>query len=170
MILRAIIVLTMPSNLFVLATLLGGAAQHDSRLYLHRDEAEVMAWLEVNTQPTDIVLASPATSLFIPAWAGNRVLYGHPFETIEAREKKALVEEFFREGLGGQAGREIVRLYRPDYLFYGPRERELGELGDHETLAIMYQNESVTIMDFLDSPFTAEQNQGKNHSGSGGNE
>jgi len=169
-ILGALIVLTMPSNLFVLMASMAGAAQQDSRLYLYRDEAEAMAWLQENTQPADTVLASPTTSLFIPAWAGNRVLYGHPFETIKAKEKKALVEAFFREGIGGQAEREIARLYRPAYLFYGPRERELGELNNHEILTIMYQNESVTIMDLLVSPFTAEQNQDNSHSGSGGDE
>jgi hypothetical protein len=167
----ALITLTMISNLLVLAASMAGAAQHDPRLYLYQDEAKAMTWLEENTQPTDIVLASPATSLFIPAWAGNRVLYGHPFETIKAEEKKALVEEFFREGIGGRAGREIARLYRPDYVFYGPRERELGELvSERGILTIMYQNESVTIMDLLASPLTAEQNQDNSHSGSGGDE
>lgn len=144
----ALIILTMPSNLFVLVASMTGAAQQDPRLYLYRDEAEAMTWLRENTQPTDIVLASPATSLFIPAWTGNRVLYGHPFETIKAKEKKAFVEAFFREGIGGQVGREIARLYRPAYLFYGPRERELGGLmSDQGTWTIVYQNDSVTITD-----------------------
>lgn len=146
LILGAIFALTVPSNLVVVVTLMAGAAHHDSRLYLYRDEVEAMTWLRENTQPSDIVLASPEMGLFIPAWAGNRVLYGHPFETIQAKEKKALVEAFFREGIGGQAGHKIARLYRPAYLFYGPRERELGELG-HEMLPVVYQNRSVTIMD-----------------------
>jgi hypothetical protein len=165
LILGTIIVLTVPSNLLVMVTLMTGAAQRDSHLYLYRDEAEAMAWLEENTQSTDIVLASPEMGLFIPAWAGNRVLYGHPFETIKAKEKKALVEAFFREGIGGQAEREIARLYRPAYLFYGPRERELGGLvSDHGMLTIVYQSESVTIMDFLALLFTVEQNRDNSYS------
>jgi hypothetical protein len=154
MILGALIVLIMPSNLFVLMASMAGAAQQDPRLYLYQDEMEAMAWLEENTQPTDIVLASPEMGLFIPAWAGNRVLYGHPFETIKAEEKKALVEEFFREGIGSRAGREIVWLYHPVYVFYGPRERELGEpTSEYGTLTIVYQNESVTIMDLAKNGF-----------------
>jgi hypothetical protein len=160
-VLGALIVLTLPSNLFVLLASMAGAAQHDSRLYLYKDEAEAMNWLEENTQPTDLILASPEVGLFIPAWAGNRVLYGHPFETIQAEEKKKLVEAFFREGIGGQAEREINRFYRPAYLFYGPREREMGKL-EHEMPTIVYQNESVTIMDFPASPYNSR-------SGSGGN-
>jgi hypothetical protein len=144
----------MPSNLFVLMASMAGAAQQDPRLYLYQDEMEAMTWLEENTQPTDIVLASPEMGLFIPAWAGNRVLYGQPFETIKAKEKKALVEEFFREGIGSRAGREIARLYRPTYVFYGPRERELGEpTSEYGTLTIIYQNESVTIMDLAKNRF-----------------
>jgi hypothetical protein len=145
-ILGAIIVLTMPSNLFVLMVSMGGAAQHDPRLYLYRDEVEAMTWLQENTQPTDIVLASPTTSLFIPAWTGNRVLYGHPFETIEAKKKRALVETFYQTQKES-VRRGVIEDYHITYVFWGPRERDLGggQLGAVSLLSEAYTNPSVTI-------------------------
>jgi hypothetical protein len=153
LILGAIIVLTMPSNLFVLMASMAGAAQQDSRLYLYRDEAEAMTWLEENTQPADIVLASPATSLFIPAWAGNRVLYGHPFETIEAEEKKALVETFYQAQTAESVRRGIIEGHHITYVFYGPRERALSgdQLETDPPLSETYANPGVMIYQFNSS-------------------
>jgi uncharacterized membrane protein len=72
-----------------------------------------------------VVLASPGTSLFIPAWAGNRVIYGHPFETIDAERKRELAEIFFEEETSNGVREEIIRLHRVAYVFYGPSEKEL---------------------------------------------
>ncbi len=120
-----LIVLTIPTNISVLFISLSGAAKNAPLLYLHKDEMEAMAWLLENTQPTDVVLASPGTSLFIPAWAGNRVIYGHPFETIDAERKRELAEIFFEEETSNGVREEIIRLHRVAYVFYGPREKEL---------------------------------------------
>jgi asparagine N-glycosylation enzyme membrane subunit Stt3 len=147
LILGAFIVLTMPSNLFVLMASMAGAAQQDSRLYLYRDEAEAMTWLQENTQPTDIVLASPEMGLFIPAWAGNRVLYGHPFETIEAEKKRALAEMFYQAQTKESIRREIIEGHHITHVFYGSRERALsgGQLETVLMLSEAYTNPGVTI-------------------------
>jgi hypothetical protein len=146
-ILGTLIVLTMLSNLFVLMASMAGAAQQDPRLYLYRDEAEAMTWLEENTQPTDIVLASPEMGLFIPAWAGNRVLYGHPFETIEAKKKRAWAETFYRAQTGEPVRQGIIEDHHITYVFYGPRERVLsgGQLEIAPLFSEAYTNPGVTI-------------------------
>jgi hypothetical protein len=147
LILGAFIVLTMPSNLFVLMASMAGAAQQDSRLYLYRDEAEAMTWLQENTQPTDIVLASPEMGLFIPAWAGNRVLYGHPFETIEAEKKRSLAEMFYQAQTEESIRRGIIKGHHITHVFYGSRERALsgGQLETVPMLSEAYTNPGVTI-------------------------
>ena len=147
LILGAVIVLTMPSNLFVLMAPMAGAVQHDPRLYLYRDEVEAMTWLEENTQPTDIVLASPEMGLFIPAWAGNRVLYGHPFETIQAKDKKVLAETFYQAQTEESIRQGIIEGHHITYVFYGPRERALdgGRLEAASMLSEAHTNPDVTI-------------------------
>ena len=147
LILGVLIVLTVPSNLFVLMASMAGAAQHDLRLYLYRDEAEAMTWLEENTQPTDIVLASPEMGLFIPAWAGNRVLYGHPFETVEAENRRALAETFYLAQTEESVRRGITEGHHIAYVFYGPRERALSgdQLEAASILSEAYANPGVTV-------------------------
>ena len=79
--------------------------------------------------------------------AGNRVIYGHPFETIEADRKKAAVDSFFK----GQADpAQVVRQYNVHYIFYGPEERALVRAPGPDltgTLAseVAYSNPEVTL-------------------------
>jgi hypothetical protein len=109
------------TNLFLLFGAFLAATQHDARLYLSTDEAEGLAWMREHIPPDAVILASPQSGLFIPAWAGQRVVYGHEFETIDAEEKKARVEAFFR---GVDAA--VLSDYGVNYVFVGPRERALG--------------------------------------------
>ncbi len=135
----ALLILTLPSNLLVMMAATSGAMQRDPRLYLRGDELTALTWLGENTRWTDTVLAAPQMGLFIPAWAGNRVVYGHPFETIEAGAKKARVEAFFR---GGDDA--LLADYGVAYVFYGPRERALGRLPE-TGLRGLFSSGQVTI-------------------------
>lgn len=89
-------------------------------LFIRPQEAAAFAWLRENTTPADVVLASPRLSMFIPAQTGARTFYGHPFETIEAKAKKAIVEAFYRGD---------IQVLSPavDFIIYGPSERQLGQ-------------------------------------------
>jgi len=115
------------TNLLVMLAALEGAMRGGHPLYLRQDEARALEWLRAHTQPQETVLASPEMGVFIPAWAGNRVFYGHPFETIKAKEKQALAEDFFRNPDDAvRVG--LLQRYDIAYLFYGPAERSLGDL------------------------------------------
>jgi uncharacterized membrane protein len=87
--------LTALTNAFVPLVAVVGVAQGQAPLVMTHSEAGAWAWLHANTTWTDTVLAPPDLGQFIPAWAGNRVVYGHPFETIDAEAKKAAVARFF---------------------------------------------------------------------------
>jgi hypothetical protein len=72
-----------------------------------------------------VVLAGPDTGLYIPARTGLRVLYGHPFETVNAQAEREAVEGFFR---GEKDPAQFLPARRIEFIFYGPRERLLGPL------------------------------------------
>jgi hypothetical protein len=38
--------------------------------------------------------------LFVPAWAGQPVVYGHPFETVNAKERNAQIEAYWSGKMG----------------------------------------------------------------------
>lgn len=116
-----ILLLALPTNLLVLSAVLHGTRIHDPLLYLTRDEAKALEWIEANTPRDSLVLASPEIGLFIPGWTGRRVIYGHPFETVPAEPEKAQVVAFFT----GQAGTDWLAQRGVDYIFAGPREAVL---------------------------------------------
>jgi hypothetical protein len=118
-------------TLFLLAVLSMGVLNRDPQvglfdhLYLSRDEVIAMGWLSDRAQ-NEVVLASPRTSMFLPGWAGVRVMMGHPFETIDAETKEAQVETFFRCELSDAEWHQIQSAYQIHYVFVGPAEQALG--------------------------------------------
>jgi len=130
------------TTLLVLVLAIGGGLKQDSRLFVSADEADAMNWLRANTSRQAVVLASPEMGLFVPAWAGRRVVYGHPFETVDAEQTKKRVETFFAQA--SNAEREaMLREWQMAYVFVGPRERALGF--DGSPGREVFRNATVTI-------------------------
>lgn len=125
-----VFLLALPSNLLVLLAANHGMQTHDPLLYLSREEAEAMDWIDAHTPPDALVLAAPDSGLFIPALTGRRVIYGHPFETVPAEPEAAAVQAFFSGGElpGGSSAAEWLEERHVDYIFAGPREAALGGL------------------------------------------
>ncbi len=132
--------LTAPTNLFVLLAAFATAGAHPPELYLTRPEADALAWLAASTPRDAVVLAAPETGAFIPAFSGRRVLYGHPFETVDAARMEAIVLRYF-SGLSAPA--DAAALQAAQYLFYGPRERALG--GAPPAGEPLYANAEVAV-------------------------
>lgn len=118
---RALFAATLPTSIMIVVVLIAGAASRSPNIYLSTDEFAALTWLHDHAQFDDVVLSSPEMGAFVPAFAGQRVVYGHPFETIEADRKKQLVLDFF-------AGRSTDALRGVQYVLLGPREKSLGAL------------------------------------------
>lgn len=129
-----LVVLILPTQLIVLMTSVFAVTTRAPQMYLTRDEADALAWIETNTPSDVIVLAMPETGAFIPAFTGRRVQYGHPFETVNAEVQAARVRDFFadpaRYPLDG------------DYVFAGPRE---GEFPVPDAWNIVYEKGDVVV-------------------------
>ncbi|MGC9334116.1 MAG: hypothetical protein ACP5JJ_08215 [Anaerolineae bacterium] len=104
------------TNLFVPLVAVAGVAQGDNPLLMSRDEAAAYAWLAENTAWTDTVLAPVASGQFVPAWAGNRVVWGHPFETIDAERKQAEVNRFYESDASADTRRALLERYGIQYV------------------------------------------------------
>jgi len=123
----AIILLTIPSNLLLIATSLIQVSRLSPPIFHEGMELEAMDWLAAHTQPSDIVLSSYEVGNYIPARAGNRVFLGHGPETIHAEEKENIVRQFFQAQTSDAYRKEILHRYNIAYLFYGPAERALDD-------------------------------------------
>jgi hypothetical protein len=107
-----------------------------SGLLMERDYTSAFDWLSRRVNSNDVILAAPSTSLWVPAWTGARVVYGHPTETPDARVKRRAVLDWF-DGVAVDEGCLAVLdgaistagPFRVHYVLVGPNERELGETG-----------------------------------------
>jgi MFS family permease len=139
------LVLSIPTNLFVVSAGLWGAAQGEPALVILSDEAAAFAWLEANAPPDSLVLAAEENGNRLPAFADVRVRYGHPFETPQAGVELAAVEALYAWQEGDPDALNQLRASGVDYVFFGPRERALGDPAWLETLEIVFQEGEVAI-------------------------
>jgi hypothetical protein len=113
------------TNLVLVGSLCQKVLALDPQYFLTGGEWTAMKWMAEN-QPKDVVvLASPDTGIFIPAWAGQRVVYGHPCETFHADERRDQVIRFWRGEMSPDETGQFLTTNHVSYVFFGPRERAL---------------------------------------------
>jgi hypothetical protein len=117
-----IVALSALTSLLVPLIAVAGVAQGQPPLVMSSGEAAAWSWLKANTSWTDTVLAPVDSGEFIPAWAGNRVVYGHPFETIDAKAKEAEVARFYSPEATVVERRAMLDRYGVRYVFLSPRD------------------------------------------------
>ena len=115
------------TNLFLVAMLVLAALRGEPRFYLSDGEWQALEWLRDAVDHDRVVLCAPQTGMFVPAWAGQRVVYGHPFETVDAERRKAQVEAYWSGEMSPAEQGSFLRENRVGYLLVGPRELEIGE-------------------------------------------
>jgi hypothetical protein len=140
-----VITISALTNLFILLAGVFGAQSHDPLLYITRDEAAAFTWITDSTAVDAIILASPSTGLWLPSQTGRRVIYGHPFETVDASQEKAAVEAFYRGDWTSGQMRDFLQNRAVEYVFIGPRERELGTVQGLDDSSAVYQGQEVVI-------------------------
>jgi hypothetical protein len=116
------------TQLFVLFTpilpIIAGHPENARGLLLDRGYAAAFHWLESRTNLNDVVLIGPEGGVWLPGWAGARVVYGHPYETLQADTRYQQVVDWYT----GQAEdcRALLNLYAVTYVISGPDEAALG--------------------------------------------
>lgn len=123
-----LLIFSLPTNLLILAGEIKAIQDKDPAIYVTRDELAAFAWLDQNAPSDSLVMAAPESGLLIPAFSSMHVLYGHPFETVQADEQLGKVNALYSGGLTVDQAEDLVITEGVDYIFYGPREKELGTL------------------------------------------
>ncbi len=121
-----LLILSLPSSLIVIAAGLSGVQNNDPSVIHLPGELEAYTWLDENSPPGALILASPDTGNRLPAFADLRVLYGHPFETPYAKSQKTLVESLYAWEGSIVGAIDFIDQLGLDYVFLGERERALG--------------------------------------------
>jgi hypothetical protein len=142
----ATFLLSAPTLLFIQLASIFSIQSHSSTVFLTTGEAQALAWIEEQTPARALVLSAPETGLLIPAYTGRRVLYGHPFETVDAVNEKAAVSRFFEDPrMSDTDYRSFLSQRGVDFIFYGPRERTLGDPLILQELSPVYNSNGVIL-------------------------
>lgn len=151
-------ILALPTNIIVIFSGLHAAQTQEPTIYLTVEEVQAFDWIETNTPPDALILTGPETGLYIPAHTGRRVIYGHPYETVNAETAKATVTAFFTGEMTPSQAAFLLQARSVDYILVTPREREVGAdspllvgegLGERSNLKLLFTTDTVQIYGVL---------------------
>lgn len=144
--------LTLPSTILLLINAIPAPVQDTSDYFYTRNEIAAMTWLESHSSPDATVLASYEIGGRIPAATGRRTVMGHWAETLDLEKKRIATEAFFDDASPARR-KELLTNYGVDYVFYGPREREMGgfEPAEANYLTLVFERGDVQLYRVLDA-------------------
>lgn len=123
-----LVVLILPSNVLAMGIPLFGLmnpeAGLDQRLLVEHGYWEAMTWLDAHGTSDEVVLASPNPALWVPAYGNKRVVYGHPYETIDGPARQAQVLDWY-SGAECYWPTDAQDGYHITYVLQGPQEQAL---------------------------------------------
>lgn len=137
--------LSVITNVFVVLLAVFGIVQKSPLLYLTRDEFSAFEYLKKVNSKQVVVLCAPDTGSYIPGWTGDRVIYGHEFETANAGQNEIMVKEIYSGRLPANEAVKYLQQQEVKYVFWGPREKKLGTAEFLNSLTPVYKNGTVEI-------------------------
>jgi len=110
-------------------------------------EIAALDWLNQYATEADVVLSSEYAGNFLPARVGARAFLGHGPETAYSDQKRALVAAFYASTTSDAARQEFLREWPITYVFYGPPEKQLGQvdLARLNSLVLVYDQNGHQI-------------------------
>ena len=84
-----------PSNILIFAGSVNAIRNLDSMFYVKTSLIEAMDWANEELNNKSVFLSNEELGLLIPAYGNFQVVYGHPFESINADEIKIKVNDFW---------------------------------------------------------------------------
>jgi hypothetical protein len=149
-----LILLILPTNLYLLAWRTKNVIVGHDQIYLDTADLRAMAWLEANTAPSDIVLAPLHVGQYVPGESGNVVYLGHWAQTVDFREKRDIVGYFFGQQATSADRERILDETRSNYLFEPATGSDALDTGICEELGlpIQYSQDKATICEIPTAP------------------
>jgi hypothetical protein len=144
-------IIALPTNLIVLISGFAASMQKDPQIYIKTSYLEALSWLSEFTAKDSLIIANEKIGLLIPSFTGRNVIYGHPFETINAIEEKSFIEDYFN---GDYSAKELKKLTSKRKIDYILTDEEFGageELEKWKDLGYptVYQSGGIVILDVI---------------------
>ncbi|QPC80599.1 hypothetical protein G4Y79_12840 [Phototrophicus methaneseepsis] len=121
------------TNIFVLLLPVHGVLQNQPiGAFVSNDYREAFRWLADHTTTNQVVLAAPDVGTWVPVEVGARAYYGHPIETLHARQRLGEVNQFY----SAESVDDCIFIEDADfiqqnqflvpYVLFGPQEAAIG--------------------------------------------
>ncbi len=109
---------------------------------------EAYTWLDDNTDPQNVVLASFYSATLLPGQSGNTSYWGHPWSTVDFNQKATLVERFFRTQMSPDEARKFLTDGYISYILDDFQSRDYhGDLAKYKEFLIpVFQNPDSTVL------------------------
>ena len=140
-----IVLLVIPTNLIVVLSGIQASSRNDPSIYWEENINAAFEWIKKHTFEDSVFLADEANGLYIPSQTGRRVIYGHPFETVEAESQLDFTRNFFDGKFQSIGIRE--ELQRRDIEFV-LTTMDLGQINQDlikNEFPVVYKNSGVLI-------------------------
>lgn len=154
-----LVLLAVPTNLYLLAWRVREVLKLEHTHFLYRDEIEALSWLGRNSSDGDVVFGSLAVSEYVPYLTGNRVYLGHWAQTVGYREKRDAVARFYAESTSDEERQRILGPCRVRYVLDGRGERALGDFDPSRApyLRLVHESGQTRIYRVGELPSAAEE-------------
>jgi hypothetical protein len=116
-----------------------GFSTKNPLLVLTKPESDGLDWIKNNTRVGQGILADSRMGMFIPARTSLRVIYGHPFETINAVSNKSIVDKFFACEYTPDEAEELIRKIPINYILLNSRDPKLCYPGLFNRLELVFR-------------------------------
>lgn len=121
-----LLVLVIPTNLYLIAWRFVDLSRYTYPYYLEQDYMRALDWLRENSDPQEVVLASLEIGQYIPGVSGNNTFLAHWANTVNYFDKVQRVDGFYAANAPAEYRLDTVRQFHVDYVLYGPAERQIG--------------------------------------------
>lgn len=121
-----VFVLLMSTISYVLLFFLQVNAARSTELnvvYLDTDYVNAFRWIQRNEKRDNVVLTSEQVGLWLPSWTSQRVVYGHPFETVNAARNAADIRAWYTAAPDDPICSELIARFDVKYVLWGDLER-----------------------------------------------
>jgi hypothetical protein len=149
-----IVLLVIPTNIYLWAWRFVDLRRHDYPYYLHKEELAAMRWIEANAKGDDVVLSSLTIGQYVPMLTGAHAYLGHWAQTLDFFGKTQAVERFFAADTAELERQAILSAHDVDYVFVGPAERTLGSFDPSQSglYERVYASPLVSVYRTTDNP------------------
>ncbi len=137
--------LSIPTNVILLLAGMLGVFSKNPMIFMTAAEKEAMVWLADRQDEECLVLGAPQLGMFVPGHSGCRVMYGHPYESMNAEQEEARIEAFYEGVMSTEEAEKYLRNNDINYIVFGEREKALGEPEILQSLPIVFEESEVRI-------------------------